>query len=212
MFPTPDPHSQSESRDREQRVISNPDVATVRKRFNDSRTRFEKSGLGVHLCQNLEFLSERKCDKIVAFGAGSLCSPYEPTHHISKTRLTQHAALLVARDTLIAKNIAVGKKIDIFVQDPSYTRLDHDVLKEYGVIIVDGSIGCQMGFVLINKEPLIIDFNMSPYLFPLFMEIDRPLAIFRGMPLDKERYEDAPIKDTTLHDDSRAVIVPASGT
>jgi hypothetical protein len=90
--------------------------------------------------------------------------------------------------------------------------LDHDVLKEYGVIIVDGSIGCQMGFVLINKETLIIDFSMSPYVFPLFMEIDRPLAIFRGMPLDKERYEDAPIKDTTLHEDSRAVIVPASGT
>ncbi|KAE9371245.1 hypothetical protein N431DRAFT_467435 [Stipitochalara longipes BDJ] len=213
MFPIPEAHSQSETRDQEQRGIFNPDAATVRKNFNDVRNEFQKSKLCVELRRILsKSLSKRTCNKIIAFGAGSICPPYEPIHHISKTCRNQHAALLVIRDVLLTENTAVEKKIEIFLQGPSYTRLDYDVLKEYGMIVVDGSIGCQMGFTLIDKETLIVDFNIPPFVFPLFIEIDRPVAILRGTPFDKEHYIDAPIKDTTLHHDSKEVIVPASDT
>lgn len=85
MFPLPEAHSQNEAQDREKRARFNPDAATVRKNLDDVRNELQQSSLGRTL-QNVvcAALSVCKLEKIVAFGAGTICPPYEPTHHISK--------------------------------------------------------------------------------------------------------------------------------
>ena len=151
MFPAPEKQLKSDSPDEEKSVVPSPDAATIRKHFSDSQKEFQKSKLCAETRRIVREFSKRKCDKIVAFGAGSMSLPHESTHETSNTHRDRHAALLVIRDALVAETTAKGKKVEIFLQDRSYTRSDHDILQEHGMTIVDGSIGCQMGFVLIDK-------------------------------------------------------------
>jgi hypothetical protein len=115
MFPIPESHSQNEAQDREKRARFNPDAATVRKNFDDVRNELQQSSLG-RILQNVicDALSVCKLEKIVAFGAGTIC-PYEPTHHISKAHRNRHAALLAIRDNLEAKDVSKGKEIKVFL-------------------------------------------------------------------------------------------------
>ena len=213
MFPLPESHSQNEAQDREKRARFNPDAATVRKNFDDVRNELQQSSLG-RILQNVicDELSVCKLEKIVAFGAGTICPPYEPTHHISKAHRNRHAALLTIRDNLQAKNVSKGKEIKIFLQDSSYTRLDREVLGKYGMTVVNGDFGCQAGFVLADKKALVVVFDMPSDLLPLFWETGRPVAFLCGTPLDKYHYLDSPIYFTTLHDRKGEVVdVPAPG-
>lgn len=183
-----------------------PSIDTVRKEYGKVRAEFVRCNLRVQLWELIHSLnarSKRTCDKIVAFGAGTLCPPHESLHPVSRTNRTRHAALLAMRDMLKED---MGKEVKIYVQDPHYTQWDLEVLKkpqelkdpqdlkerknlnDCQITVVDGNIGYQTGYILVDDQTLVVDFGLHPLLFPLFAEIARPVAILRYLELNLEDY------------------------
>jgi len=213
MFPHSEDHAKNEAQNPEQQAVHNPDIATVNKNFTNVRSELIRSSLRSELgafIQVIQYHEQRKCNKIVAFEAGTLRPLHDPEHHISKQYLNRHAVLLAIQGILEENNASMGDGIKIFLQDERYTQLDIDVLKKYGMTVVDGSHGSRMGFTLIDRDTLVVDFGLQSSVFPLLAEMARPVAILRYDPLDKEDYRDIPIHDFSLRHKGKEVIVPAS--
>jgi hypothetical protein len=214
MFPPSEEDLQKENREKEQRAAWNPDAATVRKNFDDVRAELARSKLRGELEKLIHHMKhrDRQCNKIVVFGAGTMCSPFAPTHHVAKACLNKHAALLVIRDALKADQASTDKAIKIFLQDDNYTQLDEEVLKEHGMTVVNGAAGYRMGFVLVDENTLVVDFGLRGDVFPLLREIARPAAILRHSPLDVNNYRNLEEHCYFLLPVGRELYVPGLGT
>jgi hypothetical protein len=214
-FPITEEELERQASYKERRATWNPDAATVRKNFDDVRAEFDRSKLREELqmlIHSMQLPSQRKCNKIVCFGAGTICPAFEPTHHYSKTFRNKHAALLAIRDALKADRASNGEEIEIFLQDSYYTRLDLEVLKEYGMTIVNGDTGSHMGFLLVDEGTLVVDFDLPYSVFPLFMEITTPIAFLRDFPITMTDYRNYEIYEYTLPHKGKTFNVPALGT
>lgn len=140
------------------------------------------------------FTRNMDCKKIVAIGGATL-GPARPKNNKHMAPLaaavqTQHAALLAIRRKLKLIYHKAGD-MPIFLQDPLYNEEDKKAAAQLGMTVVNASTGFQEGWVLLDEETLVVDFNCS--LEPrkqLIFEITRPLAI-----ISVGRYETHPAED-----------------
>lgn len=92
----------------------------------------------------------------------------------------QHAALLAIRD---AGKEEHKDSCDIYLQDPQYLKIDEKVCAQFGMTVVNGDIGHQMGYLLIDEDTLVVDWMCSGSVVPLIFEITRPAGLLLAGPL-----------------------------
>jgi hypothetical protein len=187
----------------------NPDAATVRSNFDATINRFK----GTQLCKRLEVLVHdlflrTNCNKIVAFGGFTICAPSGPETAMAIRLQTQHAALLVIGDVWKEINNA---RIPIYIQDPQYSELDERVAAHYGMQVVNGDVGHQMGWLKIDESTLVIDLRTCFPLIQLVFEITRPAAIFSPVVLTPDLFDPAEPFSYTLRHNGQEVVVPGLG-
>jgi hypothetical protein len=179
---------------------AHPDSNKVADSFHRHIPLFQKS----EICRRLKTLvsklfHERKVNKIVAFGLGSLIHPIRDLDNdMAVHRHYQHAALLAIRDawTDIYKG---GDKFDIYVQDPLYTKQDEEVLKNFGITVVDSNIGYQVGACLLDLYTLVVDFVARWPVSHVVFETARPAGILKSHPIDVDLEYDDPEREAIFH-------------
>jgi hypothetical protein len=71
-----------------------------------------------------------------------------------------------------------NKDVPIFLQDPEYTKEDQIAAEKFGMTIVNGRLGYEEGWLLLDESTLIVDLHTNfPPLFQLIFGITRPVAI-----------------------------------
>lgn len=142
-----------------------------------------------------------KIQKIVAFGGGSLGFARNKEFGFANGSIlaaqTQHAALNSIRQKL--EIIYRDKndhhyKIDVYLQDPSYTEEDKKAAKKFfNMTIVDGTVGFGEAWLELDESTLVFDLrciNSFPPLYQIIFEITRPFAI-----ISVDRWEPDPARD-----------------
>jgi hypothetical protein len=207
MFPlTPD---ELDERDGfiEERYQKSPNVGALWAQFDATRAGFKPT----LLCKRIKELarstfSQVKCNKIVAFGGLGISAP--PL--MAKRMQTQHAALLAIRE--VWKETNQGD-LPIYLQDPQYLAMDQEVAAKYGMQILNGDFGHQMGWAKIDDSTLVVDLTTVFPIYELIFEIARPAALFTSGPIDPnwtDLWVDQPYSLTLRHD-GKEIVVPDLG-
>jgi hypothetical protein len=92
----------------------------------------------------------------------------------------QHAALLAIRDVWKEKHKG---SFEIYLQDPQYLKIDEEVAHKFGMTVVNGDIGHQMSYLLVDADTLVVDLMSSGSVVPLIFEITRPAGFLTFYPL-----------------------------
>jgi hypothetical protein len=164
---------------------AHPDSNKVADSFHKHIPLFQKS----ETCKRLKILvsklfHEHKVNKIVAFGLSSLINPIRNLDSsMAVHRHYQHAALLTIRDVW-ADIYKGGDKFDIYVQDPLYTKQDEEVLKKFGITVVNSNIGYQVGACLLDLYTLVVDFVCVWPVSHVVFETTRPAGILKSDPIE----------------------------
>jgi hypothetical protein len=115
-----------------------------------------------------------------------LSSPAEVGNIVTIRVQTQHAALLAIRDAWMEKHEG---SFEIYLQDPQYLKIDEEVAAQFGMTVVNGDIGHQMGYLLIDQFTLVVDLISMFFVAPLIFEITRPAGLLTPWPLLMEVLE-----------------------
>jgi hypothetical protein len=143
------------------------------------------------LCHQLKTLTRKlfqttQVNKIVAYGLSYLSSPGAVGTTATIKVQTQHAALLAIRDVWKEKHEG---SFEIYLQDPQYWKIDEEVAAQFGMTVVNGDIGHQMGYLLIDQFTLVVDLVSVFFLAPLIFEITRPAGLLAPWPLFMDQLE-----------------------
>jgi len=162
------------------REKNNPNAAQLASEFQKVITDFQKT----ELCHQVKFMARklfqsRQVNKIVAYGL-SFLSCMGVGHEITINRQVQHAALLAIRDAWKEKHKG---SFEIYLQDPQYLKIDEEVAQKFGMTVVNGDLGHQMSYLLIDDDTLVVDLMKSGSVAPLIFEITRPAGFLTICPL-----------------------------
>lgn len=124
----------------------------------DIQASYSDSSFAKNIDKQLAFLaksSPARITRILSLGLGSLCS----AERGQMRRLKQLAVLLAIRDTLQKQSKSC---VQVFAQDPTFTRQDEALLASFGIRIARTSSGSSLGEAadLIDASTLIY----SPFL------------------------------------------------
>ena len=191
----------------EARQQESPTVGALWAQFNATIAGF-KSTLLYNRIKELarSTFSQVKCNKIVAFGGYGISA----RPNMAKRMQTQHAALLAIRE--VWKETNQGD-FPIYLQDPQYLAVDQEVAAKYGMQILNGDFGHQMGWAKIDDSTLVVDLATAFPIYEIIFEIARPAAIFTPGPIDSDStglWVDQPYS-LTLRYDGKQIVVPDLG-
>ncbi|PMD11942.1 hypothetical protein NA56DRAFT_541435, partial [Hyaloscypha hepaticicola] len=94
----------------------------------------------------------------------------------------QHAFLLAIRDTWKEEHKDAKGSFDIYLSDPLAMEIDEEVTAKFDMTVVNGDIGHQMGFLLIDEFTLVVDLVSCLSMIPLVFEITRPAGLLTVCP------------------------------
>jgi hypothetical protein len=171
------------------RQKNNLDAAPLVTEFQKVIADFKKT----ELCHQIKTMARklfqsRQVNKLVAYGLGDglwgFSNPAGPGNSLGIGIQVQkrHAALLAIRDTWKEEHKGAGGSFDIYLSDPSYWDIDEVVAAKFGMTVVNGDIGHQMGYLLIDECTLVVDLE-SPSIVPLVFEITRPAGLLTAYSL-----------------------------
>ena len=211
--------------------INRLNAITVKSMFRDTVKTLNLTRLAQELSLFInDHLEGVGCNKIVAFGGGSLGYAADATFGISANDIeynisatshfglmcqTQHAALLLIRDTL--KNLQGGKDIPIYLSDPDYTEEDAQAAAQldWNVTVLNSNVGFQQGWVKLDESTLVVDFHASTPVIQRTFELIRPAAIItdsRSRPgLCMDPKVSLPYSVTVKDWDGNQILIPAMG-
>ena len=109
--------------------------------------------------------------------------PTGPGHPVTIHGQTQHAALLAIRDTWKEEHKGAKDSFDIYLCDPDNWEVDVKAAAHFDMTVVNGDIGHQMGYVLVDEFTLVVDFVACLTVVPLVFEITRPAGLITVYPL-----------------------------
>lgn len=112
--------------------------------------------------------------KIVAFACGSLAQSHLDVSSFERS-LTQHALLLALRQ-LLATLGPQQRPMPCFVQDPSYTDVDRQVLADHGIVVLEDPDG----FLEVDETALIVSVAATVPIKQIVTDIARPVAMIWG--------------------------------
>lgn len=162
----------------------NPSAAQLESEFQKIITDFQKT----ELCHQVKTMARklfqsRQVNKIVAYGCGHLSNPSNAENSIKVHDHIQHAFLLAIRDTWKEEHKGAKGSFDIYLSDPLYREIDEEVAAKFGMTVVNGDIGHQIGYLLIDEFTLVVDLVSCLSIAPLVFEITRPAALLTVCPL-----------------------------
>lgn len=168
----------------EARKERNPDAARLASEFQKVITDFQKT----ELCHQVKTMARRlfqsrQVNRLVAYGLGGLSSPTPPGHPVTINSQKQHAALLAIRDTWKEEHKDAKGSFDIYLADPDYWEVDEKAAAHFGMTVVNGDIGHQMGYLLIDESTLVVDLIGGMTVLPLVFEITRPAGLITVVPI-----------------------------
>jgi len=73
----------------------------------------------------------------------------------------------------------------IYLQDPQYSKTDELVEAVYGMVVVNFSIGHQLGWMMLDGKTLVVEFGACFPFYWLMLEIARPVGIFKRRALEE---------------------------
>lgn len=166
------------------------------------------------MCERVEKLvrkvfDTKTIDKIVAFGGGSFVGPYQPDEDELTASHSQHAILLVMQN--VWKEFNPNKELSIYIQDLKYYGFDEEVANLYGMTVVNGSIGHQKGWTLLDESTFLVDLGACFPITTLALEITRPAAIFSPYCFEKIDLANPLPSILTLKHNGEEVKIPTPG-
>lgn len=192
-------------------LLKFPDFDSARSVFRNNMERIRDGELRKQIVELVRKLFQtRNIDKIVAIGGGGLVNPSRPEGVSTLQVHTQHALLLVMRD--VWKEIHPNRELKIFIQDLCYHGLDEIVAASEGMQVVNGSMGHQMGWALLDESTFLVDLRTNFPIIRLTFEITRPAAILCPFRIDDDILRDEKTYSVTLERDGKKLIdVPTPG-
>ncbi len=191
-----------------------PTETDIQSAFNIEIQRFKKT----NLCKRMEGVVQKllnqikvdDIDNIVAFGLTTLSPGAPPAADLSIRLHAQHAALLIIRE-IIEKRNATKRQVPIYSQDPQYSQRDVAVAKTFGITIVNGDIGHQMGWLQVSPSSFVVELAACVPVFEFILEYTRPAAMLSAAWDLTAAYEDEPFS-YTLEVKGKDLTIPGPGT
>lgn len=183
--------------------IIHPDPNKLADSFRKHVRIFQKS----ELCKRVKLLlsklfNEQKVNKIVAFGLGQISVPMSDPDSAKAVHIhSQHAALLEIREAWKESPQGRTGNFDIFVQDPTYSKQDADILflKKWGITVVNAELGYQVGACLLDIYTLVVDFVCLWPVAHVVFETTRPAGIFKAVTIKTELEEKMYEEEAIFH-------------
>ncbi|EFR04284.1 hypothetical protein MGYG_07293 [Nannizzia gypsea CBS 118893] len=159
-----------------------PSSDIVKSAFKQALEQWESSETCLNLQSTLSkmtFHPDLKITKIVAFACGEITGRFSdaPNDELGKlfweNSSAQHALILTLQKSLSHLSKA-NQAIQCFMQDPSYTPLDSEVLAEYGV----NTLNDPEGFLEVDDTTVIISCAPDIPVKEIIVDIARPAMMF----------------------------------
>lgn len=156
----------------------------VRDVFLAKRQAWRTSATCQGLLQHLSSMEIRpRITKIVCFGLGTLGA----INDCHSTRChAQHAAIETITTALTRRGVSGGHEIQCFAQDPAYDSVDHALLRELGIYLLDDP----KGFLEIDEETLVFSVSPNVPVKQIVADVQWPAAMIWNTVVAEEK-EDA---------------------